>query len=140
MEQKTTILRLAKPKMKGIFGLLFSRLPLILLLIALQILMMVGLFSRFQEYIPHYAAFQSIFTVAMAFYLYNCSMDASAKLTWLLVIMLFPAPGAVFLAYTRTNLGHRLVKARTAELIDQTRGAIEQDESVMEALGSDNSG
>ena len=140
MEQKTTILRLAKPKMKGIFGLLFSRLPLILLLIALQILMMVGLFSRFQEYIPHYAAFQSIFAVAMAFYLYNCSMDASAKLTWLLVIVLFPAPGAVFLAYTRTNLGHRLVKARTAELIDQTRGAIEQDESVMEALGSDNSG
>ena len=140
MEQKTTILRLAKPKMKGIFGLLFSRLPLILLLIALQILLMAGLFSRFQEYIPHYAAFQSLFTVAMAFYLYNCSMDASAKLTWLLVIVLFPAPGAVFLAYTRTNLGHRLVKARTAELIDQTRGAIEQDESVMETLGSDNSG
>ena len=135
-----SILRLAKPKRKGLLGLVFSRLLLIAALIVLQIILMVNIFLHFREAIPQLAALEGLFTLVMFFYLYNCGMDASAKLTWIIVITLFPLPGAIFLAYTRTNLGHRLVKARTAELIEQTRDTIPQDETVIETLAGDGSG
>ena len=133
-------MRLAKPKKKGLLPLIFSRLFLIALLIALQILLIVGIFLHFSNYIPHFTALQEIFTLVMLLYLFSCDMDASAKLTWMLVLMLFPVPGSIFLAYTRNNFGNRLVKNRVAEMIDQTRQSIAQDEAVIDALAKDRSG
>jgi len=133
-------LRLAKPKKKGLLPLIFSRLFLIALLIALQILLIVGIFLRFSNYIPHFTALQEIFTLVMLLYLFSCDMDASAKLTWMLVLMLFPLPGSIFLAYTRSNFGNRLVKNRVAEMIDRTRQSIAQDEAVIDTLAKDRSG
>ena len=133
-------LRLAKPKKKGLLPLIFSRLFLIALLIALQILLIVGIFLHFSNYIPHFTALQEIFTLVMLLYLFSCDMDASAKLTWMLVLMLFPVPGSIFLAYTRNNFGNRLVKNRVAEMIDRTRQSIAQDEAVIDTLAKDRSG
>ena len=134
MEEKSGVLRLAKPKLRGLPGLLFSRLPFIVLMIVLQLLLMAGVYLRLSEYIPHFLALQSLFTLAMVFYLYSNSMDAAAKLTWILLIVLFPVPGALLLAYVQTNLGHRVVKARIAQLIGDTRGALAQDAAVLDAL------
>jgi len=133
-------LRLAKPKRKGLFGILFSRLPLILLLIVFQLALVAGLYGWFREYVPHFTLLQGLFSLLMIVYLYNSAMDATAKLTWVMLIALFPVPATIFLAYTRTNIGHRATKARTLAIIDETRGALAQDEAVLEALASDNSG
>ncbi len=140
MEEKSGVLRLAKPKLRGLPGLLFSRLPFIVLMIVLQLLLMAGVYLRLSEYIPHFLALQSLFTLAMVFYLYSNSMDAAAKLTWILLIVLFPVPGALLLAYAQTNLGHRVVKARIAQMIGDTRGALAQDAAVLDALADDGSG
>jgi len=69
MEEKSGVLRLAKPKLRGLPGLLFSRLPFIVLMIVLQLLLMAGVYLRLSEYIPHFLALQSLFTLAMVFYL-----------------------------------------------------------------------
>ena len=140
LNESGRVMRLVEPKRKGIIDLIFSRLLVIVLLIVLQILLLIGNYRWFSEYIPYFAVLQSLFTLVMFFYLYNCGMDASAKLTWMLVLAVLPVPGALFLAYTRTSLGHRLIKSRTAKMIQQTRGAIAQDEAVLEALADDGSG
>ena len=117
MSENETVLRLAKPEKKGLLSLVFSRLFLIAVLLALQVLLFVSLYGWFKEYVPHFAAFQIVFTALMLLYLFNNDMDSSAKLTWLGIIALFPIPGVIFFAYTQTNIGHRAVKGRVESLI-----------------------
>ena len=137
MKENGTVLRLAPPKKKGLMGLVFSRLFLVVILLAAQILLLVALATWLRQYLPHYAAIQMIFTFCIILFLFNCEMDSSAKLTWLALISLFPFPGAAFLAYTQTNLGHRWTQRRTAELIAQSKGAVSQEPETLERLKGD---
>ena len=137
MEDYGTVLRLAPPKKKGLAGLVFSRLFLVAFLLAVQILLLVSMLLWLRQYLPYYAAIQAVFTFCIILFLFNCEMDSTAKLTWLALISLFPFPGAAFLAYTRTNLGHRWTQSRTAELIAQSRGAVAQEAGTLERLRGD---
>ena len=137
LQEEQGVLRLAAPKKKGLLRLVFSRLFLIAALLLVQILLFVGLYGWFREYIPHFTAFQILFLIFMVLYLFNNDMDSSAKLTWLMILAVFPIPGAVFLAYTQTNLGHRAVKQRVDQLITETKDMIPQEEKVLCALDDD---
>ena len=53
MEETFTCL--AKPKLKGIWGLIFSRLLIVAILIVLQILLYLSFFIWLRQYLPHYA-------------------------------------------------------------------------------------
>ena len=81
-----------------------------------------------------------IFTVIMIFYLFNNSMDYSAKLTWMLVLAVFHVPGAIFLLFTQTNIGYRKLAKRENALIRHTRSAIPQSQTVLDELEKDGSG
>ena len=138
MEEKQ--IRLAKPQLNGIWGLIFSRLLIVALLIVLQILMYLSFFVWLRQYLPHYAVADTIFTLIMVFYLFNNRMDSTAKLTWLALIAVAPLLGAFLLLYTQTNIGHRTTRKRVAELIKETKALLPQDEKVMEHLTGDHSG
>ncbi len=137
MQENETVMRLAKPKKKGLLTLVFSRLLLMALLIAAQVMLYVVFFAWLQQYLPHYAALQIVFTLLMMLYLFNSRMDYAAKLTWLAVIAVAPFLGTILLAYTQTNIGHRATRKRTAELIAQTKDAVPQDAAVLERLKGD---
>ena len=134
MKEENAILRLARPKKKGLLRLLFSRVFLIALLFALQIFVFAALFALFRQIVPYYTAFQLVFIVGVVVYLFNNSMDSSAKLTWLVVLSLFPIPGAIFLVFTQSNFGHRTLRERVEGLIAETKDALPQDEAVLAAL------
>ena len=76
MEHEENIVRLAKPKKKGLLALVFSRLFLIALLMAMQLLLNISLFAWLRQYLPHYAAVQIVFTFLMTLYLFNSRMDS----------------------------------------------------------------
>ena len=137
MEQNSDVMRLAKPKRKGIMGLVFSRLMIIVILILLQVLLFLSVFSWFRQFLPHYAVMQSAFTFVMALYLFNNTMDSSAKLTWLALIAIVPILGAFLLLYTQTNIGHRTLQKRVKALIDETKTAVPQDDAVLKTLDGD---
>ncbi len=80
MEQERRIVRLAKPVKKGLLRLIFSRVPVIALLLALQVLILLTVYSWLSRYLPHFAAGQAFFTAIMIVYLFNNRMDSSAKL------------------------------------------------------------
>ena len=134
------IVRLAGPRRKGIWRLLFSRLLIIGILMAVQLSWMLSALVWFQEHLRHFALCQGLFTIGMVLYLFNSRMDPTAKLTWMALIAVFPLPGSLFLAYTHLEIGHRAVKARVEGLIAQTKDAIPQDETVFRALSEDGSG
>ena len=140
MEQSENVMRLAKPKRKGLMGQVFSRLMIVVLLLAVQVLLYLSVFDWFRQYLPHYAVLQSVFIFLMTIYLFNNKMDSTAKLTWLAVIAILPALGAFLLLYTQTNIGNRTVQKRVEARIDETRDALPQDAAVLERLRGDSYG
>lgn len=137
---KETIFRLAKPKKKGLLPLLFSRFLVIALLLVVQVALLIGVYGWLNEYVSFFSAFMAVFTLLMIIYLFNCEMDATAKLTWMFMIALFPLPAACFLSFTQTNAGHAKIKKRVEELIGRTKGAIAQSEDVIRQVKEDGSG
>ena len=139
MENENPVLRLAKPK-KGLLSLVFSRLFLIVLLLAAQILLYIVVLCWLRQTLRYYAVMQTLFIFAMVLYLFNNRMDTSAKLTWLALIAVAPLLGVLLLAFTQSNLGHRQSRKRAAELIEQSRNLVPQDEAVLERLQGDDGG
>ncbi|MBO5521691.1 MAG: cardiolipin synthase, partial [Eubacterium sp.] len=131
------ILRLAKPRKKGLLGFVFSRFLIILILLLLQAFVYVALFVWLERYVSHFYVIMTLFTLVMVVYLFMSQIDASAKLTWLLIMAVLPFVGAFLLWYTQTNFGHRKLKERAEELIRETRTAIPQSEKVTEKLKTD---
>lgn len=127
-------LTLLKKGQKGLIHLIFSRLGLILLLLTFHLFLLFCGFYWFREFLPHIYGGTFLFTAVMMLYLLNSRMDSSAKITWLIIVMLLPVFGALLFWYTQSDIGHRAVKKRLNQLVSQTKKSIPQSSQVMEKL------
>lgn len=126
--------RLMDKSRRGLKSLIFSRLGLIVLLLLLQIFMLIWTMNWFADFIPHLFGSTLVFNLLMIIILLNSTTDPSAKLTWLVVIMLMPVLGALLYLYTRRDIGHRALKKRITTLARETRFDLQQDPTVMNQL------
>ncbi len=127
-------LSLLKKGQKGIMHALFSRVGIMLVLLVLQALMLLGLFRWFQEFLPHVLGGTVLFMIVMVLYLINSTLDPTAKITWLIVIMLVPVFGALLFWYTQSETGHRAEKKRLENILAATKDKLLQDEKVLQTL------
>lgn len=132
-QQKEVITLLEKGK-KGIIHMIFSRFGIVLLLLVVQFFFLLGIFYWFRQLAPHYLGLASLFYLVMIVVLVNSDHDASAKLTWMIVMVLFPIFGAFLYIYTNVEIGHRALKKRLSDILSETRQAIAQDEGVLERV------
>ena len=140
MEHEESVVRLAKPVRKGITRILFSRVFIIALLLIVQVAIMVAAYLWFTKELHILLHIQWIFIFGMIVYLFNSSMDSSAKLTWMLIISLLPIAGAFLLLWTQSNLGHRMETELVRKQINDTRTALDQPDNVVEEVQHDGSG
>ena len=131
---------LLKKGQKGLVHAIFSRLGIFLVLLVLQVAMLFTVFRWFEDFLPHIYGGAVLFTVFMVLYLLNTRIDPSAKLTWLVLIMLMPVFGALLFLYTQRDIGHRALKARAHHLMQDTRCSISQDPETAAALEQENPG
>ena len=134
------VYRLAKPRKKGLLHLVFSRFFLIVLLLLAQVLITISFYAWLNDLLSYFSVFVFIFTIGGIIYLFNSGMDSAAKLTWMFIIAIVPITGVAFLVFTQTNVGHRTIRKRVSEMIDQTADALRQPEGVKEKLARDGSG
>ncbi len=127
---------LLKKGKKGIVSIIFSRLGMIILLLLIQVLLLLTVFRWFEAFIPHIYGGTIIFTLFMVLYLLSTSIDPTAKITWLIIIMLLPVFGALLFIFIRSDIGHRALKSRVQHLNEQTKDRITQDPETLEALSS----
>ena len=140
MENEERVVRLARPQRKGILKLVFSRFALILILFLIEIGLLIAAYVFFTEKFPDIVYLFRAFSLIMVIYLFNCSMDSSAKLTWMLIISFLPLAGTGFLLFTQTNLGHRMEQEMFREQMRMSRGLISQPQEVLDELKFDESG
>ena len=139
-DNKSMGIRLLKKGQNGIIHAVFSRMGLFLLLLLLQATFVVVGFQWFKEYRPHIFAAAAVVSVAMVLYLLNSRIDPTAKITWLVIVMLMPVFGGLLYLYTQLDIGHRALKGRFTQIIEMTQKSIPQSEEVLEALEEENPG
>lgn len=140
MHQTRRIRRLFDKSKQGFMKTLFSRFGLILLLLLMQFMLLFSVFRWFASFIPHYFGSTIVFNLVMAIVIINSRADASAKVTWLIVMMVLPVFGALLYLYTRSDLGHRALKKRVANIQQETRFDIRQKPEVFRQLSEANPG
>ncbi len=94
-------LSLIKKGKKGIFHLVFSRIGLILILLVLQFFFLFGVLRWFGGFLPHILSGNILFAFIIVLCILNSRMDPSAKITWLIVIMLAPVFGVLLFAIVK---------------------------------------
>ena len=133
------VLTLAKPRKSGLIHLIFSRFFVIVILLAVPIALVITIYVKLYQYLPHFSLVLLLFLIGGVIYLFNCGMDNSARLTWMLIISMLPISGVAILAFTQMNFGNRKIKERVQELIEGTMHALKQPEGVLEKLAEDGS-
>ena len=127
-------LRLLKNGQKGIIHAIFSRLGIIVLLLLVQVFFLFSVFTWFGDLVPHFWGGTIAFSACIVLYLINSSIDPTAKITWLIIIMLMPVFGALLFWFTQSEVGHRALKSRVDQLIQQTNTLVPQDPDTLEHL------
>ncbi|MGN1344729.1 MAG: PLDc N-terminal domain-containing protein, partial [Traorella sp.] len=127
-------LKLLKKGQKGLIHALFSRLGIFILLLLLQVLALFSVFFWFKNLLPHFLGGSFLFSVVMVLKLINSRLDSTAKITWLIVIMLFPIFGILLYLFTESEIGHRAVKVRVEQLIGLSADKLPQNEATFDEL------
>ncbi len=122
---------------RGKYGLrraVFSRTGLVALLFLLQAGLLIAVMVWFQEWQTHVIGGSAALTMAAVLVVLNSDLDPTAKLTWMVVMVIAPVFGALFYWYTRRDVGHRLLKEIMTQRQRESRSLIDQESHVMEAL------
>ena len=114
-------LSLLKKGKQSVVRILFGKMGIVILLLALQLLILFGIFFRFEQFLPHIYGGTAVFTVIMVLCLINSRIDPTAKITWLVLIMLLPVFGGLLYLFTEKEWGHRVMKKRLREMSQQTK-------------------
>ncbi len=139
-DYKNKGITLLKKGQKGIIHAIFSRFGLMLVLLVAQIFILFGIFRWFEEFLPHILGGTVLFTFVMVVYLLNSPINPTAKITWLIVIMLLPVFGVLLFLYTQSDIGHRALKKCVDDMAAETKEKIPQEEEVMTRLSEENGG
>ena len=118
----------------GIRRALFSRTGLIFLLFLVQVWLLLAVMLWLQEWQTQLVGASMVLTVISVLVVLNSDLDPTAKLTWMVVMVVAPVFGAIFYWYTRRDVGHRLLKSIMTERQMQSRHQLDQDPVVLDAL------
>ncbi len=127
-------LNLLSKRKKGVLRIVFSRTGIVLLLFLLAVALFLAVQMFWAGLINYLMGGVGIFNFIVIVALINSDMDSSAKLTWILVVSLTSVFGALFYLYTKTNFGSRTAAKNCIALIDEHRGDIPKDETVVQRL------
>ena len=84
----------------------------ILLFFLLELAFLVFSYLSLQEHFPSIILWEHLLSVFTFFYLLNRSMDSRSKLSWVIIIALFPIFGTALLYFSLAELGVRRLKKR----------------------------
>ena len=120
-------IRLLKKGKRGILHLVFSRIGVFVVLLALQFMLIVGVYRMFNQYLPHFIGIAVLFSIFMVLFMINSDMDSTAKMAWIFIIMLLPIVGGFLYFFVKANLGQRTLAKRAKGDPDAADSTVEQD-------------
>lgn len=127
-------LKSVKKAKKGILGVIFSRTSILIALMAMQIWIFVITLTRLNAYATYIRGIALVLEIISVLFIINSKSNAAFKVTWILVIMVFPFFGTAFYVYTKILPGTTFTSKRLFELGRLTKTYMEQDPQTLDAL------
>ena len=124
----------------GLIRAIFGRTGLVLLLFLLQAGLLLSVMVWFRDFQSHLLGGSAVLSAVAVLVVLNSELDPTAKLTWVMVMAVFPVFGALFYWYTRRDVGHRLLKHIMTERQLQSLHLIDQEPLVMQQLQAQSPG
>ncbi len=115
---------------KSFLRAVFSRFTIMLLLVLLQVIIMLAPMVWLTSYRLHLTVLEMAISLIGAIYLVNSEMDATSRITWMILVLIFPFFGVPLLLYTKVDLGYRGMKRVMASRVQQSLAFLPQDPAV----------
>ena len=123
---------------RGFFRLIFGRTTVVVVLLAAQIILLFMGFYHLRDYIFYGGSM--LLGLIVALIVVNRAGNPASKITWIMLIMLFPVFAVPFYLFVNTEWGHRLSRARLAEIHQKTAGLLPERREALEALEAEDPG
>lgn len=136
-EENITLLEKGK---RGLFRIIFGRTTLILVILAAQFVMLFVFLRFLGNYIPYLFGGVIIFNLYMVIYILNSRDVPEIKLSWIVLVLLSPALGALLYVFVTTEIGHRRVHAALAQIDQETARFARQDPKLLDELEQEDRG
>ena len=131
------VLLLNKGK-RGIFRLIFGRTTVVILLLVLQFGLLFLSFYWLKDYTVYGGSMLLSLVVALS--VVNRPRNPYIKITWILLIMLFPVFAVPFYFFVDAEWGHRLARARLEEIGEETAGLLPAQTGALQSLAETDPG
>ena len=131
---QTNTVRLLKRWERGFLNLLFSRMTLVILLLLLQAGMLLSVLLWLEDFLPHILGAQFAIIFCMVLHLINSSLDPTAKITWLMLIMATPLFGSLLYWFSLKEIGHRALRKYVKAKIASTADILPLSQSALDAM------
>ena len=119
---------------RGALRVVFGRTTLILVLMVLQLLLLVWVFSPLNDYSGALYSGISLAAVGIVLHLVNQRGDPTAKLTWIVLVLAVPLVGVALYLFVKLDVGHRVVNHRLKELEEETARFVPRQKELMNHL------
>ncbi len=124
----------AKKARKGILSVIFGRTALILALVLIQLYVIFMLATILHEYAFYIYGVSTVAGAAVIIYIINQRGNPAFNMTWVLLILVFPAFGCLFYLYVKSQLGTRYIGKRLGKLRIETYPYMGQNQEIIERL------
>ncbi|MFV0364619.1 MAG: cardiolipin synthase [Suipraeoptans sp.] len=123
----------------GLFRVVFSRIGMIAVMMVAQVAIIAFTGYYLREYLPFVYGAIIVLEVFVVIYLINSRGNPAFKLTWVLMILVFPVIGVLFYLIIKIQPDTYAARNKLAEKHLETKQYREQDELTLQALSSSKS-
>lgn len=120
--------------LRGLFKIVFGRTLIIILMVLLQIVALLGSFLGLRSYFPFIWESMNVLGAFLVIFIVNRDEPAEFKLTWIILICLFPVLGALTYVFIIGNFGGIGLKAKLGRRVKETKGLLVTEEDTKEAV------
>lgn len=100
--------------------IVFGRTMVIMLALAIHFLILFAFLLRLTEYLPYLMGGVTVMTAAMLIYILNTRDDPSLKLSWCVLVAVFPTVGVMLYFYVKLEPGHKLSRKLNEKTLQET--------------------
>lgn len=120
--------------MKKIYNVLFSKIPIILVLILIQVWILVSAVIYFSNRFTYFYGFSVILSILAVLWVLNSEENPSYKLAWIIPIVVFPIFGGLFYLLFGGNKTSKKIKNNLGVIVKNTNSILPQDKSVAKEI------
>ena len=117
-----------------LFKIIFSRTLVILLMVVAQILALLGSFIGVKSAYPYIWQCMYLLGAFLIIYIINRDEPTDFKMTWIILVCLFPVLGALIYVFVMGNFGGIGLKAKLGRRMEETKGLLGTNKETQEAL------